>query len=194
MWYHTGITRKTAEERLEHTSSGYFLVRESETQVGCFSLSVKHPEGIAHFTIGRKDCGLYEVTGTHKGFTTLPDLIDHFKHHPISEDPYRQLRYPCSKFIHSDEGRSAWQTQALPTPSHNLNPTSLTVEDTPPSMHSQTTSRPVPLPRRRLTAGKHTDKTSFKRKGYPNGKKWSKVYSNVTCTSQLTTYSSTQTL
>ena len=97
VWYHAGITRETAEERLEHTSSGCFLVRKSETKLGCFSLSLKHPEGIAHFTIGRKDSGLYEVTGTDKGFTTLPNLVDHFKRHPIAEDPYQQLSYPCYK-------------------------------------------------------------------------------------------------
>ena len=180
MWFHTGITRETAEERLEHSSSGCFLVRESKTKVGCFSLSLKHPEGTAHFTIDRKDSGLYELTGTHKGFTSLPDLIDHFKNHPISEDPYRQLHYPCSKFIHSGEGRSAWVAEALPTPSHNLDPSSLTVEGTPPPLPpcdipplvpSETTHPPVPLPRRRLTAGKHSANTSFKGEGYPNGKK-----------------------
>ena len=103
MWYHTGITREIAEERLEHTNSGCFLVRESENKVGCFLLSLKHPEGVAHFPIDRKDCGIYELTGTHKGFTTLPDLIDHFKHHPISENPHRQLSYPCYKVIHVGE-------------------------------------------------------------------------------------------
>ena len=211
VWFHTGITRKTAKERLEHTSSGCFLVRESKTKEGCFSLSLKHPEGIAHFAIERKDSGLYEVTGTHKGFTSLPDLIDHFKNHPISEDPYRQLHYPCSKFIRSGEGRSAWLAQALPTPSHNLDPSSLAVEDTPPSMPtqttppplpprdipplvpSQTTLPPVPLPRRHLTAGKNTANT-FNGKGYPNGKRWQRILTNVTCTSQLMTYSRTQNL
>ena len=174
MWYHTGITRETAEERLEHTSSGCFLVRESETKVGCFSLSLKHLEGIAHFPIDRKDSGLYELTGTHKGFTTLPDLIDHFKHHPISEGPHRQLSYPCYKITHVGECTwklDAWQAQEDPVPGHNLDPSSLTVENTPPSVPSQTTIPPVPLPRRRLTAGECTANT-FKGKGYPKGKRW----------------------
>ena len=209
VWFHTGITRETAEERLEHSSSGCFLVRESKTKVGCFSLSLKHPGGIAHFTIERKDSGLYKVTGTHMGFRSLPDLIDHFKHHPISEDPYRQLHYPCSKFAHSGEGRSAWLAQTLPTPSHNLDLSSLTVEDTPlslptqatppplppydipPLVPTQTTPPPFPLHRRHLTAGKHTANT-FNGKGYPNGKRWQCILTKVTCTSQLMTYSSTQ--
>ena len=212
MWYHSGVTRKTAEERLEHTSSGCFLVRESKTKVGCFSLSLKHPEGIAHFTIDRKDSGVYEVTGTHKGFTSLPDLIDHFKNHPISEDPYRQLHYPCSKFIHSGEGRSAWLAQALPTPSHQLDISSFTVEDIPPLVPTktilpplpprdipplvptQTTPPPVPVRRHRLTAGKHTASSSFEGKGSPNGNRLQLILTNVTCTSQLMTYYSTQTL
>ena len=103
VWYHTRITRETAEERLEHSASGCFLVRESETKPNCFSLSLKHPGGIVHFPIERKDSGLYEVPGTHKGFMTLPDLIDHFKHHPISEDPYCQLISPCYNVIHTGE-------------------------------------------------------------------------------------------
>ena len=107
VWYHPGITRETAEKRLEHGASGCFLVRESETKPGCFSLSLKHPGGVAHYPVDRKDSGLYEVPGTHKGFTTLPDLIDHFKHHPISEDPHRQLSHPCYKVIHT--GQWKWK-------------------------------------------------------------------------------------
>ena len=103
VWYHTGITRETGKERLEHGASGCFLVRESVTKPGCFSLSLKHPGGIAHYPIERKVSGLYEIPGTHKSFTTLPDLIDHFKHHPISEDPQRQLISPCYKLTHAGE-------------------------------------------------------------------------------------------
>jgi len=103
VWYHPRITRETAEERLEHGTSSSFLVRESETKPGCFSLSLKHLGGVAHYPIERKDSGLYEVPGTHKGFKTLPNLIDHFKRHPISEDPHRQLSYPCHKVIHTGE-------------------------------------------------------------------------------------------
>ena len=123
VWYHTGITRETAEERLEHGASGCFLVRESETKPGCFSLSLKYPGGVAHFPIERKDSGLYEVPGTHKGFTTLPDLIDHFKHHPISEDLHRQLSYPCYKVIHAGEWKwkhYTWLACTLPVLSHNM--------------------------------------------------------------------------
>jgi len=102
-WYHTRITRETAEERLEHATNGCFLVRESETKPGCFSLSLKHPEGIAHFPIERKDSGLYEVPGTHKGFTTLPDLVDYFTHHSISEDPHHLLGSACLKALSNSE-------------------------------------------------------------------------------------------
>ena len=156
------ITRETAEERLEHGPSGCFLVRESETKPGCFSLSLKYPGGVAHFSIERKDSGLYEVLGTHKGFTTLPDLIDHFKHHPISEDPHHWLISPC----------------------HRLeSPSSLTVEDTPPPVPSRTTIRPpIPVPRRRVPTGKHTASTSFTGKQSPHS----------TYTSELRIYSNTR--
>ena len=107
------ITRETAEKRLEHGANGCFLIRESETKSGCFSLSLKHPGGIVHFPIERKDSGLYEVPGTHKAFTTIPDLIEHFKHHPISEDPHHQLISPCHKVLHSEW---EWKLDAKPGP------------------------------------------------------------------------------
>ena len=84
-----------AEQQLENIPNGYFLVRDSETKPGCFSLSLKHPEGIAHFRIERKDSGLYEIPGTHESFATLLDLIDHFTHNPISGNPYHKLTSPC---------------------------------------------------------------------------------------------------
>ena len=150
MWYHTGITRETAEEQLEHGTTGCFLVRESETKPGWLSLSLKYPGGVAHYPVERKDSGLYEVPGTHKGFTSLPDLIDHFKCHPISEDPHHQLSYPCYKVIHAGEWKwkhYTWLSCTLPVLSHNMElPSSLTVEDTPPPVTSQTTIPPVPVP------------------------------------------------
>ena len=102
-WYHPLITQKTAEERLKHAVNGCFLVRESETKPGCFSLSLKHPGGIVHFSIDRKDSGLYGIPGTHKGFTTLPDLFDYFTRHSISEDPCHLLSSPCLKAPPSGE-------------------------------------------------------------------------------------------
>ena len=126
VWYHTRITRKTAEERLENGASGCFLVRESETKPGCFSLSLKYPGGFAHFPIERKDSGLYEVPGTHKGFTTLSDLIDHFKHHSISEDPHHQLISPCHKDTPTGEWEwklDAWLACTIPVSTHNWVPT-----------------------------------------------------------------------
>ena len=102
-WYHPWITREIAEERLEHGASGCFLVRTSVTKPGCFSLSLKHSGGIAHYPIERKDSGLYEVPGTHKMFSTISDLIAHFKRHPISEYRHHQLISPCYKVIHAGE-------------------------------------------------------------------------------------------
>ena len=96
-WYHAGISREMAEQQLENTPNGYFLVRDSETKSGCFSLSLKHPGGIVHFRIERKDSGLYEIPGTHESFATLLDLIDHFKHNPISEHPYYKIIFPCHR-------------------------------------------------------------------------------------------------
>lgn len=103
LWYHTGISKEKAEQRLENVTKGSFLVGESKSKPGCFSLSLKHPGGITHFAIEKKVSGLYEVPGTHKCFTSLPELIEYFKCHPISEDPNHQLISPCCEALHVDK-------------------------------------------------------------------------------------------
>ena len=137
-WYHTGITRETAEGRLEHATNGCFLVRESETRPGRFSLSLKHPEGIVHFPIERQDSGLNEVPGTHKGFTTIPELVDYFTHHSISEDPYHLLSSPCLKA--PPNGKWKW-CMAI---NHKL--FGLLFALTTPQIKPQKSPTPLPLP------------------------------------------------
>ena len=122
-WFHTDITREIAEERLKCHANGCFLVRESETERNCFSLSLKHPKGIAHYPIERKDSGHYEVSGTHKSFETLPKLVDHFTQNPLSKDVYHQLHSPCPKPSYNCEYKwklDAWLALvwALLVPSH----------------------------------------------------------------------------
>ena len=113
-WYHAGISREMAEQQLENTPNGYFLVRESETKSGCFSLSLKHPGGIAHFRIEKKDSGLYEIPGTHESFATLLDLINHFKHNSISEHPHYKLISPCDRAALLG-GELKWELDACST-------------------------------------------------------------------------------
>lgn len=103
MWFHAGITREKAEQRLEHATNGCFLVRESETKPGCFALSLRHPGGVIHFTVEKRESGLYELSGTHRNFTSISDLIAYFQCRPISEDPYYQLISPWNRTLHVGE-------------------------------------------------------------------------------------------
>jgi abelson tyrosine-protein kinase 1 len=50
-WYHGKLTRSEAEFLLSSGINGSFLVRESETSVGQFSISVRHDGRVFHYRI-----------------------------------------------------------------------------------------------------------------------------------------------
>ncbi|XP_078495618.1 growth factor receptor-bound protein 2-like [Ciona intestinalis] len=59
-WYAGRITRANAELRLKNaTIDGSFLIRESESTLGDFSLSVKVNSGVRHFKVLRDGAGKY---------------------------------------------------------------------------------------------------------------------------------------
>ena len=95
-WYHKGTSKETAEELLNKSVNGSFLVRDGESAAEVCSLSLKYPGGIKHFRILKTPSGLYRVLGS-RGFQTIPELIDYFTQHSITVDPYHKLRFPCSR-------------------------------------------------------------------------------------------------
>ncbi|KAM9752041.1 tyrosine-protein phosphatase non-receptor type 11b isoform 1-T1 [Menidia menidia] len=94
-WYHGRLSGRDAEKMLtEKGKVGSFLVRESQSTLGDFVLSVltneeKHENvdrktKVTHVRIRYQEDGKYDVGGGER-FDTLADLIDHYKKNPMVE-------------------------------------------------------------------------------------------------------------
>ena len=85
LWYHGKIFRKEAEEKLQNSPEGYFLVRESATHPGSYALSTKHQGKVKHRIIFyREDHGTYELKGSRKPFLKITKLIKYYRQNYIS--------------------------------------------------------------------------------------------------------------
>uniref|UniRef100_A0A674NPB6 Tyrosine-protein kinase n=1 Tax=Takifugu rubripes TaxID=31033 RepID=A0A674NPB6_TAKRU len=83
-WYFGKMGRKDAERHLLHPGNlrGTFLVRESETTKGAYSLSIRDwddvkGDNVKHYKIRKLDNGGYYIT-TRAQFETLPKLVKHY--------------------------------------------------------------------------------------------------------------------
>jgi len=80
-WYYGHITRAKAEDILSRQPhDGAFLVRESESTPGDFSISVKFDGGVQHFKVLRTVAGKYFLWFVR--FDSLNQLVDY--HHTSS--------------------------------------------------------------------------------------------------------------
>uniref|UniRef100_A0A8C4XNX6 Src-like-adapter 2 n=1 Tax=Falco tinnunculus TaxID=100819 RepID=A0A8C4XNX6_FALTI len=112
-WLYEGISRQKAEELLLQPGnrSGSFLIRESQTRQGCYSLSVRRSEraswdSVTHYRIHRLENGwVYISPGL--TFPSLHDLVDHYSE--FGEGLCCALREPCSM-----EGARAAPVPAMP--------------------------------------------------------------------------------
>ncbi|NXC29107.1 SLAP2 protein, partial [Campylorhamphus procurvoides] len=99
-WLYEGVSRQKAEELLLRPGnhSGSFLIRESQTRRGCYSLSLRRGDGsawasVTHYRIHRLENGwLYISPGL--TFPSLHNLVDHYSE--FSEGLCCPLRQPCS--------------------------------------------------------------------------------------------------
>lgn len=83
-WFHGNLSGKEAEKLiLERGKNGSFLVRESQSKPGDFVLSVRTDDKVTHVMIRWQD-SKYDVGGGEK-FTTLCELIEHYKRNPMVE-------------------------------------------------------------------------------------------------------------
>lgn len=94
-WFHQGMSRLSAEEVLRNCVSGSYLVRPSEAENDFFSLSFLSGQLIKHCRI-KFERNAYLV-GMFDKFTTLVDLVEHYKKHYIYMRT--KLKYPISKKI-----------------------------------------------------------------------------------------------
>ncbi|NXP15685.1 SLAP2 protein, partial [Thinocorus orbignyianus] len=99
-WLYEGVSRQKAEELLLQPGncSGSFLIRESQTRQGCYSLSLRCSErvswdSVTHYRIHRlENSWLYISPGL--TFPSLHDLVDHYSE--FREGLCCPLGEPCS--------------------------------------------------------------------------------------------------
>ncbi|ALC42143.1 csw, partial [Drosophila busckii] len=83
-WFHGNLSGKEAETLiLKRGRNGSFLVRESQSKPGAFVLSVRTDDKVTHVKIRWQD-KKYDVGGG-ESFSTLSELIDHYKRDPMVE-------------------------------------------------------------------------------------------------------------
>uniref|UniRef100_A0A4W3HZD9 Tyrosine-protein kinase n=1 Tax=Callorhinchus milii TaxID=7868 RepID=A0A4W3HZD9_CALMI len=98
-WFFREISRKNAERQLlaSGNKSGTFLIRESETSKGAFSLSVKdcdskHGDIVKHYKIRSLDRGGYYIT-PRATFINLKQLVQYYSKN--SDGLCQRLTRPC---------------------------------------------------------------------------------------------------
>ena len=94
-WYFGAVDRNEAEELLMHTAntSGSFLVRESASSPGSYSLAVRNAEKVVHYRIHQSDNGHYHIVPS-VVFEKIVDLVVYYSKQ--SDGLCANLMYPCS--------------------------------------------------------------------------------------------------
>ncbi|XP_077476600.1 tyrosine-protein kinase Lck [Stigmatopora argus] len=98
-WFFRNISRNDSMRLLLAPGNikGSFLIRESETTPGSYSLSIldfdqNHGEGVKHYRIRNLDCGGFYIT-TKISFISLNDLVQH--HTRNADGLCTKLARPC---------------------------------------------------------------------------------------------------
>ncbi|XP_004673844.1 PREDICTED: tyrosine-protein kinase FRK [Condylura cristata] len=96
LWFFGAIKRADAEKQLLYpgNKTGAFLIRESESQEGNFSLSVLHEGAVKHYRIRRLDDGGFFIT-RRKIFPTLQEFVSHYT--KTNDGLCIKLEKPCLK-------------------------------------------------------------------------------------------------
>ncbi|XP_075701639.1 src-like-adapter 2 [Rhinoderma darwinii] len=98
-WLYKGINREKAEELLlvSCNQSGSFLIRDSETRRGCYSLSVRKstqatPDSIKHYRINQLGNGWFYIS-PRLTFSTLQDMVNYYSE--MADGICCILKEPC---------------------------------------------------------------------------------------------------
>jgi len=95
-WYHGKLVRVECEKLLhDYGKVEEFLLRESESRAGDFSLSMKAPNRIKHFRI-KVENNQYEIGK--RTFDSIHDLINHYRTSPIFTTDSGEKLYLKSAF------------------------------------------------------------------------------------------------
>ncbi|XP_028841480.1 GRB2-related adapter protein-like [Denticeps clupeoides] len=92
IWFAGRISRQVAEGRLRHRECGAFLVRESESAPGEFSMSVSYGDHVQHFKILQDVGSQYFVWD--EVFTSLNQLVDFYRGSSIAKERTVYLKDP----------------------------------------------------------------------------------------------------
>ncbi|NXJ92305.1 GRAP protein, partial [Corythaixoides concolor] len=119
-WYAGRISRHLAEERLlRRKHLGAFLIRDSESTPGEFSISVNYGQHVQHFKVLRERNGKYFLW--EEKFNSLNELVDFYRTTTIAkkqqiflrdEDQTQEVRRP--KFVQAQFDFSAHDGSQLP--------------------------------------------------------------------------------
>ena len=92
-WYYGDVSRTEAEKLLygEGNQRGSYLVRESETVRGGYSLSIRDRDKVKHYKIKNERGSFFIVP--HITFKSIADLITHYQRH--LDGICISLLYPC---------------------------------------------------------------------------------------------------
>ncbi|EGD74404.1 TK/ABL protein kinase [Salpingoeca rosetta] len=92
-WYHGRIPRTTAEFLLSNGIDGSFLVRESQSSPGEYSISMRYDGKVFHYRVSKGPAGVYVAQD--KPFPALGDLINYYRKN--SDGLVHVLRHPVKK-------------------------------------------------------------------------------------------------
>ncbi|NXW48510.1 GRAP protein, partial [Nyctiprogne leucopyga] len=119
-WYVGRISRQLAEEQLlKRKHLGAFLIRDSESAPGEFSISVNYGQHVQHFKVLRERNGKYYLW--EEKFNSLNELVDFYRTTTIAkkqqiflrdEDQTQEVRRP--KFVQAQFNFSAHDGSQLP--------------------------------------------------------------------------------
>ena len=96
---------------LPHNDNGSFLVRNSESTPGGYSLSIRDTEKVRHFRIHRLDVGGFCLIYP-KVFKTIPELVQYYEKETIPSFKLL-LKVPCYKIDPQTSGLSKQVNKAL---------------------------------------------------------------------------------
>jgi len=99
MWYYGNITRAECDQMLNaYAQDGDFIVRDSETNLGDFTITLKAPDRNKHFRIHVEN-NSYNIG--QQSFDSIDDLVEHYKKHPIYKHETEKL-YLLRAFTHHE--------------------------------------------------------------------------------------------
>ncbi|KAG9474644.1 hypothetical protein GDO78_004771 [Eleutherodactylus coqui] len=119
-WYFKGVGRKEAERQLlsPENQAGAFMIRDSETMKGCYSLSVSDYNAqsgnmVKHYKIRTLDNGGFYVS-PRKTFSSLHELVAYYKGNMDGLCQY--LKEPCK----TARPQKPWEKDAWEVPRESL--------------------------------------------------------------------------